>query len=787
MKKILLVFCFLFGLLQGAWADYSENSRWTFHLAYHDVTKVVASDNLFYGLYNNNLLSYDLDDRTASFIEKSEGLSDKGIRLMDYAEQERCLVLLYENNNVDFLYEDGTVVNLPQIKNYVDVEINPLSMTVNQEWAAIATKEGIIVLDIASAEVKGFYRLNQEVKKAAVVGRQVYALIDKTLYRGDLRDNLYDFSQWVKASDVPTNDIVPFGKGLYQLVASVPDLDPSLLGAFYLREPQGKEMNDRVKVTNIWVVRGFRSNGKVHLFSPNHLVYVDGAEPEKMQGFVAMPGDFPCLTMTADGTYWMVDAQNQLHHFQIDGEGKKLEEIDAEIGQFGPRRDLCYKIHYEGERLLVAGGRMDYAGGKESPATAMYYENGKWTVLPETGFTLESQGRYRNVLSMQQHPSSTSDFYVACMSGLLHFQNNELVEQFHAKNSPLRVVDGLDDNPSYVVVDGLCFDAKGNLWMTNYQVDKTIHVLKTDGTWKSFYDHQFTKIPTPEKILVGKNGQVWVTSRRTTDNGPSGLYCLDVDGTIDDESDDRTLFRSSAPNQDGTTCTLYQLQAICEDLKGQIWLGCANGVYAVTHPEKWFSVDGFRIYQPKVPRNDGTNLADYLLTGINVSAIAVDAGNRKWIGTFGSGIYVVSPDGSQVIEHISMENSPILSDNIYSMAFHPTSGELMIGTDAGLCSYQSHVAPAVSSMDKNTIKVYPNPVRPEYHGKIVIAGLSDGAEVKIVSTGSQLVARGNAVGGSFEWDGCNMMNGRRVAAGVYYVLAAGVNGGGEVAAKIVVI
>ena len=787
MKKIFLVLCILFGWFHAVLADQIEDNRWRMYLAYQDVTQLASSGNRLFGLYNGNLMSYQLDDQTVSFYEKSNGLSEKGIQLMDYSEQEQCLVLVYDNKNVDFLYDDGTLVNIPQIKNYIDGEINPVSLTVNEEWAVIATKEGVIVLNIPQAEVKGYYPIAQHVKKAAVADKQVYALIGYDLYRGNLQDNLYDFSQWVKASDVPTNDILPCGKGLYQLVASVEGLDPTLLGAFYLQTPVGKEKNPGVKATNIWVVRGAKANGRVFLMSPNHLVYFDGAEPAKMQGFVNMPADHPYLTSTADGTYWFADYQQQLHRYQIDAEGKQLKEIDVEIGKYGPRRDLCYKLQFVGDRLLVAGGRMDYAGGKDSPATAMYLEGEKWTFMPDTGFKLYKDARYRNVLSMAQHPSDPSDMYLSCMAGVLHFKDGQFVEQFHLDNSPLRAAQGLEGNPNYVIVDGLCFDAQGNLWMTNYQADQALHVLKKDGSWKSFQNFQFKNLPTPETILIGKNGLVWANSKRTTEKGPSGLFCLDTDGTLDDESDDRSLFRSSAPNQDGTMCELFQLQAMCEDLNGQIWIGCANGVYAVTRPERWFSHDDFRIYQPKVPRNDGTNLADYLLTGINISAIAVDAGNRKWIGTFGSGIYVVSPDGSEVLNHITMDNSLLLSDNIYNMAFHPSTGELMIGTDVGLCSYQSHVTPARPTMDKNSVKVYPNPVRPDYHGKVVIEGLTDGAEVKIVTTGSQLVARGSAVGGSYEWDVCNMMNGRRVAPGVYYVLAASVNGGGQVAAKIVVI
>lgn len=788
MKKILLVICFLFSMLHMAVADNFDHSRWRMYLAYHDVTAVASSGHTLYGLYNGNLLSYDLDDATVRFIEKSDGLSEKGIRFMDYSEENGCLVLLYDNNNVDFLYDDGTVVNLPQIKNYTDGDVHPTGMTLNQKWAAISTEEGVIVLNIPSNEVKGYYRLGKDVRKAAVSGNEVYALIGDDLYRCNMHGNIYDFSMWIKVTELPTEDILPYGEGIYQLVASRPGVEMSELGAYYLRAPQGTEKNEAVRVTDIWVVMGAKANGEIYLSSPNHLVHINGSEPEKVQGFVRNVGDFTNMTYSSDGSMWMVDRQNKLLRYHYDAVNNTLQEEESHVGGYGPRRDLCYDLHYTGNRLLVAGGRMDYFNGVQFPPTAMYFDQEQWHFLPETGFTLEGNGWYRNVLSVAQSPTSASDFYVGCMNGLLHFNESGLVEQFHPKNSPLHESKGTEGDPNYVIVDGLCFDPAGNLWMTNYATKKSIHVLKKDGNWTSYAKPDFTNIVTPERLLIAKNGQIWVTSRRTTNGGgTAGLYSLDINGTVDDESDDRSFFRTGAANQDGNMCVFDELNTICEDLNGQIWIGCRNGVFVVNRPDVWFSHDRFRLYQPKVPRNDGTNLADYLLTGINVSAIAVDAGNRKWIGTIGSGIYVVSPDGTEVLEHISMENTPLLSDNILSLAFHTTTGELMIGTDIGLCSYQSHVLPAVSSMDKNTVKVYPNPVRPDFQGNVVIGGLTDGAEVKIVTAGSQLVARGNAVGGSFEWNVCNMMNGRRVASGVYYVLAASVNGGGNVAAKIVVI
>ena len=69
---------------------------------------------------------------------------------------------------------------------------------------------------------------------------------------------------------------------------------------------------------------------------------------------------------------------------------------------------------------------------------------------------------------------------------------------------------------------------------------------------------------------------------------------------------------------------------------------------------------------------------------------------------------------------------------------------------------------------------------------VTISGLTDGADVKIVSAGSQLVASGTAVGGSFRWD-VRDASGRRVGSGVYYVMITTADGSTAVAAKFVVI
>lgn len=82
--------------------------------------------------------------------------------------------------------------------------------------------------------------------------------------------------------------------------------------------------------------------------------------------------------------------------------------------------------------------------------------------------------------------------------------------------------------------------------------------------------------------------------------------------------------------------------------------------------------------QVKVPRNDGTNFADYLLNGIDITCIAVDGGNRKWFGTIGNGVYAISDDCMTQIHHFTTTNSKLLSNNIESIAVNEKTGEVFL-------------------------------------------------------------------------------------------------------------
>ena len=215
-----------------------------------------------------------------------------------------------------------------------------------------------------------------------------------------------------------------------------------------------------------------------------------------------------------------------------------------------------------------------------------------------------------------------------------------------------------------------------------------------------------------------------------------------------------------------------------------MWISTFSGPLVINKDDIYKSNHNFN--QIKVPRNDGTDYADYLLNGLNITAIAIDGANRKWFITNNNGVYLISADNMTQLEHFTTENSPLLSNNIESIAINPTTGEVFFGTDKGLCSYMSDATEPNDEMTKDNVWAYPNPVTPEYTGPITITGLSYDADVKILAANGALIHQGRSNGGTYTWDGCDQQA-RRVASGIYMVATATSDGKKGTVCKIAIV
>lgn len=172
-----------------------------------------------------------------------------------------------------------------------------------------------------------------------------------------------------------------------------------------------------------------------------------------------------------------------------------------------------------------------------------------------------------------------------------------------------------------------------------------------------------------------------------------------------------------------------------------------------------------------------------LLADQNINCIAVDGGNRKWIGT-NNGVWLFSADGTKQLLFFNKDNSPLLSNKVLSIAIDDRTGEVFLGTTSGIISYKGDATAPVTKMSK--IVIYPNPVRPGFSGNIGLKGLAENANVKITDINGVLVYETTAIGGQATWNGKNFSN-EVASSGVYLVLIVNKDGTDTAVGKILIV
>ncbi|HRR94165.1 MAG TPA: T9SS type A sorting domain-containing protein, partial [Bacteroidales bacterium] len=167
-----------------------------------------------------------------------------------------------------------------------------------------------------------------------------------------------------------------------------------------------------------------------------------------------------------------------------------------------------------------------------------------------------------------------------------------------------------------------------------------------------------------------------------------------------------------------------------------------------------------------------------------ISSIAVDGANRKWLGTYNSGVYLLSADGTTKIRNYNEENSPLFSNTISSLAVDGTTGTVWIGTSKGVISVRGDATTGRESF--GNIYAFPNPVRETFNGVLTVTGLMRNSSVRITDISGNLVYRCTSDGGQATWDLINY-RGERVSTGVYLIFVASEDGSQAAVTKVLII
>jgi len=499
-----------------------------------------------------------------------------------------------------------------------------------------------------------------------------------------------------------------------------------------------------------------------------------------------------------DGSYPVSRFTDETKSLKAESD-KLLSEVSSIVPD-SPIRNYSYRLNMVGNRLLVAGGHFSYSIPTQYTGTLMKYEGDKWSSFDEDGVIVSlSKNTYANITDIIQDPNDSEHHFAgSAWSGVYEFKDYKLVHHYSSVKAPkddchtyAPLTSILPDDKYahyYVRATGLSYDPQGNIWMCNNQCDTIVKILKKDGNWAALYIDAIKKNPTFDHIVFDKRGWAWINSRRKASADRqyyAGILIVNANGTIDDPTDDKYRFYTTFTNQEGTSYSPDLVNCVVEDMDGLMWIGSDKGVFVCENAENVLNAN-YVFTQIKVPRNDGSNRADYLMNGVNVTCIAIDGGNRKWMGTASDGVYLISADGKETVEHFTSANSPLISNAINDIAIDGQTGQVYIATDLGLCSYQGNATDPAESMKGSTLTVFPNPVRPDYTGDVHITGLMFGSNVKIVNAAGKLVYEGTSNGGEFSWN-CCYQTGKRVNSGIYYALCTDSEGKKGACAKILIV
>lgn len=362
---------------------------------------------------------------------------------------------------------------------------------------------------------------------------------------------------------------------------------------------------------------------------------------------------------------------------------------------------------------------------------------------------------------------------VGAKGGVYEFQDGKFIKHYGRQNSVLESGVSSDD---YTLVTSIKYDTDGNLWLLNSMATSPIVQITKESEWIT-YRHQEVdddyKWNLTGMFISPTNGMMWFVNNYYQH---TRLYAYDYRT--------ETLNSVCGPtyiNEDDAQVIPNNIHSVSEDNDGNVWLSTSIGPLYLTPTD----VQNGRATQHKVPRNDGTDLADYLLTNVEIRCVRADGANRKWIGT-SDGVFLISADCNKLVQHFTTSNSSLLSNIVNDILVDANSNIVYFATDNGLCSYASDATQPAETMDKDNVYAYPNPVTPDYTGDVTIVGLSFDADVKIVTSNGVLVNSGRSTGGTYRWNGRDL-KGKRVASGVYMVETATQDGGKGVVCKIAIV
>jgi hypothetical protein len=736
---------------------------WKLHVATSKAIDVVASETKVFTAYVNGLSVYDIASDDHQLLTALNGLSDIEISCLYYDELQDAVYIGYKNGNID-KYHHGTVSNIPAIKLAqlaVSKRINHFERKGSFVYAA--NDFSIVQLDANKDEVKEtFYptNLTEPIVDLAIYQDSIYALTPTQLLKGFLPNPiLTDFSQWVRDIRLPFQTANRY---------SEMELFQSRLVILKKSEDYGSDTVYRinasdleivtnlpftVEINSINVVEQYLSvniDGVINLYNDNLQIPESYGSGNFIEWFSSS------RTARNEKGLWSADLKYGLVMYPTEFSYKSYP-------MEGARNNFFYAMDAQKGKLAIASGRLSEGQPDFSRNGVHIYQDANWSLLNVDQIVQMPESETWDFIDVAINPSDTAEIAMATFSYRpLTLLNATDTIGFDANNSPIKPTSA---GNGWSLVSDVLFDQKGNLWALNGYSERPLTVREKDGTWYSFDCGSTPKNKYTTKMIQDFDEILWFATKS------DGVVGYKHNGTISDASDDQIItidegaFSGNLPSSAVT--------ALAADFDGELWIGTEMGFAILYNSAGAFDAQPGDYNAQQIKVNFEGNV-EYVLGKTHITDIEVDGGNRKWMATANAGIILMSPDGSEILEQHTMENSPIISNTIYDLQLNQQTGELYIITDKGLISYRTNAS--YEDPEYSDVKVFPNPVKPNYFGPVTIQGIRYDSDVKVTDIAGNLIYRTTSNGGTATWNVENLQ-GEKVPTGVYLIWTATNNEG----------
>jgi ligand-binding sensor domain-containing protein len=730
-KAILRIILLIF--VMGSTAAHGQTNiplaTWRYHLSYYDIRTLTSGDENIYAAGESGILIFNRTDQSIITYNKLNGLSNTGISYLKYDGATGQLLIGYQDGDLDILHRD-VITNFNSLKNAavtVEKKINHIS--IQGDVAYFSTNYGVVLFDLTLLEIKETWRdLGPTgevlaINESAITGDSIYLATNHGILAGDLDDNLLDYGNWKRYK---TGSFA----GPIHSIATFQDhiYATGQTGLYEYGNGQ-------------WTLKTFLQDRVIS----------------------SVTGSADNLLLIADSTLWAVNASDELFEIGddlISAPSMALQDKDGTIwiadrrsglvsnagGTFssyipnGPSVSEAFRMLFQDGKLFVVPGGFSPTGqplGRKGDLNI--FENGSWNIVQRSVQDLTDIALIENTF--------TSTFG----SGLVATSDEAIINIWDESNSPL-----VNSNTLNSTLTAIEPSASG-LWVANYGGTPSLHLLKSDATWDSFV-FNYPNAGNPVDLSVDVRGNVWVRLQPSTGGGL----------IVFEPQENKSYFKTDVAGSGGLPNA--QINCMAVDRDGYTWVGTNTGVaYFLTAKDDAIS-----------PIFEG----QFLLRSEKITAIHVDGGNRKWIGTE-QGVWLFGPTGEALVYNFTTENSPLLSNHILDIEINNATGEVFFSTDRGIVSFQGDATVAGPTFE-NSIRIFPNPVTPAFTGTVGISGLANDALVKITDVTGRLLWEARANGGMASWN-VRDRKGKRAATGVYLIFAASADGAEKMVGKIAVI